>query len=117
VVIPCVVKMSDAATQAFCNAKVGDVITPGESLRLVPDIIKSGEEFYLPVFSSHEQMGEDYAKGCSTIKMDFLEVLGIVADREDLSGIVLDAFTVPLYVTKDLFELARSLPSRLASEN
>ena len=116
VVVPCVVRMSDAATHAFCNAKEGDVIAPNESLRFVPDVIKSGEEFFLPVFSNHEQMSDEYRKGTSTITMDFLEVMNIAAARKELSGIVLDVLTMPLYVTKDLFELARSLPSRLDSE-
>ena len=116
VVVPCVVRMSDDAVQAFCNAKAGDVISPDESLRFVPDIIKCGEEFYLPVFSNHEQMSEEYRKGCSTITMDFLETMAIASAREELSGIVLDVFTVPLYLTKDLFDFARSLPSRLDPE-
>ena len=116
VVVPCVVGMSDAALRMFRNAKAGDVIAPDESLRFVPDMIKSGGEFYLPVFSNHGQMGENYRSGSSTITMDFLEAMEIASARKELSGIVLDAFTVPLYITKNLFDLARSLPSRLDPE-
>lgn len=68
------------------------------------------------MFSNHEQMSKEYRKGCSTITMDFLETIEIASAREELSGIVLDVFTVPLYLTKDLFDFARSLPSHLDPE-
>ena len=113
VVIPGIVSMSDADFQAFRNAKTGDVISLNEKTGFVPDIIESGGQPCLPVFSNPEQMGKEYCENSSMVTMDFLDALEIAASREYLSGIMLDARTVPFYVPKNLFELVRSLPSRL----
>ena len=113
VVIPGIVSMNDADFQAFHDAGTGDILRLNEKVGFVPDIIEFGGKPCLPVFSDPGQMGEEYGRNSSTVTMDFPDALEIAAKREYLSGIVLDALTVPFYVPKDLFELVQSLPSRL----
>jgi len=117
IVLPCEFRMSDSAAKMFMNAKEGDTIAPNESLRFVPDTVKCGDEFYLPVFSSEDQMADEYRSQCSKMVMDFLEALNIADARSDLAGIILDPFTVHLRVSRKLYDFVRDLPSKLRDDS
>lgn len=116
VVIPGVVRMNDEFVQELHNAKGGGTFSFDKKMGFVPDIIEVAGGFYLAVFSNPEQMGEEYGNNSSTITIDFLEALDIAEARKELAGIVVDSLTVPFYVTKNLYEFARNLPSRLDPE-
>ena len=111
--IPCNVNISEADTEQFLNAQVGDTVTSAEDIRFTPDILQNGDLFYFPVFSNCDQMGADYGNRFSKIEKHFFEAMSLANARENVEGIVLDAFTQPFIVKKDLFDIIGKLPSSL----
>ena len=60
---------------------------------MIPDILQKGDEFFFPVFSSAEEMGE-YGERFSKIEKHFLEVANLARNNEkNVKGIVINAFT------------------------
>lgn len=111
--IPCKVNISEADTEQFQNAQVGDTVTSAEDIRFTPDILQNGDLFYFPVFSNCDQMGTDYGNHFSKIEKHFFEAMSLANARENVEGIVLDAFTQPFIVKKDLFDIIGKLPISL----
>lgn len=70
-------------------------------VRLVPEILRDGDTYYLPVFTTTEELGE-YGMGFSLVKKNMLEVISI-ARRENVNvdEIIMDAFTEPLVLDKE----------------
>ena len=58
-------------------------------------------------------MGTDYGNHFSKIEKHFFEAMSLANARENVEGIVLDAFTQPFIVKKDLFDIIGKLPSSL----
>ena len=74
-----------------------------EDVHLVPDLLKNGDLAYLPVFSSAEEMGE-YGDRFLRIRRPFLDVVHLAEGGEPaVAGIVLDPFTEPFLIRKELF--------------
>ncbi len=116
VVIPGNFQISDVDLKTILNAKKGDTFTSQEQMKFVPDILRSGDEFFLPVFSSADQMGE-YGKNFSIMKRHFFEAMRYALGKEKVCGIVLDAFTQPFVVRKEVFDFLGNLPTRLKYED
>lgn len=84
--------------------------------KLIPDILKNGDDLFLPVFSSCEEMDE-YGDGFSKVKMHMLEaVMLALKNKKNLRGIVVNAFTDPFVLEKELFEPFEKLKSRIVEE-
>ena len=75
--IPGNIKISDVDAKAIMAANVGDTFSPQQDMRFVPDILQNGDELFLPVFSSTEQMGE-YGNNFSTIERHFFDAMRLV---------------------------------------
>ena len=114
--IPCSVEMSDADAERFSNVSVGDVVQSLDDIKLIPDTLKNGDYLFFPVFSNCEQMGEDYGSNFSKVEKHFFEAMSMAMAREDICGIVLDAFTQPFVISKDAFEFIGNLPSEIEQE-
>ena len=94
--IPCNAVMSDADYNALkkmvgagdgTESVEGQTFVTGDELRLVPDILKNGEDFYFPVFSTAEEMG-DYGKQFSSVPSSFLDAIGLARNNEKkVSGV------------------------------
>ena len=110
--IPGNIKISDADENFLKNAKEGDTFTPEQDMRFVPDILQNGDEFFLPVFSNAEQMGE-YGTHFSKIEKHFFDAMRLALGRENVCGIVLDPFTAPYVAWKEDFDFIGELPSML----
>lgn len=121
--IPCKVIMSDADDEAFkkllteaeqgdgLESIVGKEFTCHDGVRMVPDILQNGDQFFFPVFTSAEEMGE-YGKQFSQIEKHFLEAINMARNNEkDVAGIVINAFSEPFIVPRELFEIIMDLPS------
>ena len=80
-----------------------------DQVRLKPDILTNGDASFLPVFSSKEAAGE-YGTQFSMIPMDFLDALNL-SKGDDLSGIVVNAFSEPYEVPFVLYELIENMGS------
>lgn len=114
--IPCNLEMSDADMEMFTNVSAGDVVKTTGDIKLVPDTLKNGDYLFLPVFSNCEQMGEDYGNHFSKVEKHFFEAMSMAMAREDICGIVLDAFSQPFIIAKDAFEFIGNLPSEIEKE-
>ena len=94
----------------------GSTFTTEDQVRLVPDILQSGEEYFFPVFTSEEEMGE-YGEHFSKVPNHFLNAVNLARNNEkNVKGIVINAFTGPFEVPRELFDLITEMPSALEQE-
>ncbi len=124
--IPCNAIMGDMDMEALQkmleeagddpSAMVGKTITSEESIRMVPDILQNGDNFYFPIFSSAEEMGE-YGQGFSKVEKHFLEALSLAINNEkNVAGIVLNAFSEPFVLDREIFDIVQKMKSRIEGE-
>ena len=121
--IPCNAVMGEAdiaAMQAAIEAADGDLeslvgktFSNSENIRMIPDILQNGDEFFFPIFSSSEEMGE-YGNGFSKVQKHFLEALQLAINNEkNVKGIVLNAFTEPFVLDREIFDIVQNMKSRI----
>ena len=121
--IPCNAVMSEADMARFeqamkdagddPSAMVGEEFTTNDKVRLVPDILQNGDNFFFPVFSSKEEMGE-YGEHFSKVQKHILEVIPMARNNEkNVSGIVLNAFTEPFVLDAEIFDMVENMKTRL----
>ena len=124
--IPCTAVTSEQDQEAFLkmlqeagddpSAQVGKEITMQDSVRLVPDILTNGAEFFFPIFTSEEEMG-DYGKNFSKVQKHVLEAIGLARNNEkEPVGIVLNAFSEPFILDKQLYDIVEQMKSRIVEE-
>ena len=95
------------------QALIGKTFKSEGAVRMVPDILQNGEEFFFPVFTSAEEMGE-YGDHFSKVERHFLEAVAMAQNNErDLSGIVVNAFSEPFVVNKEAFPLIEGMESNM----
>ena len=114
--IPGTMKLSEADVEMVKNLKEDETFSFSKGAEFVPDILWNGDDLFFPVFSNTEQMGE-YGKHFSQVEKHFFVAMREAMKREDVCGIVLDAFTTPFVVLKDFFEIIEKLPSMLKNDN
>lgn len=112
--IPCNAIVSEADVEAFKNSKEGDLLKTKEQIRMIPDILRNGDEFFFPVFSSAEEMGE-YGDSFSKIEKHMLEAIAMAKNSDkNLAGIVLNAFSEPFVLEAKIFDIVEGMKSRLS---
>lgn len=90
---------------------VGQNLTMHDEVRLVPDILISGDLYFFPVFTSVDEMGE-YGEHFSKIEKHFLEAVNLAKNNEkQVSGIVINAFSDPFIIDKELFDIIGKMES------
>ena len=83
----------------------GESWQPMDDIRLVPDILMNGDEYFFPAFTSCEEMGE-YGDGFSKVQKHVMGIINMAKNNEkDIEGIVINAFTKPFVVSKELFSI------------
>ena len=93
----------------------GQQFTTMDNVRLVPDILQNGDDFFFPVFTSEEEMGE-YGNAFSKVEKHFLETIILAKNNEkNVAGIVINAFSEPFVVNRELFELIEGMESSLST--
>ena len=115
--IPCNAVMSDAdyyswskvileaAKKGELNSLVGHEFTNQENIRLVPDILQNGNDFFFPVFTSEDEMGE-YGDRFSKVQKHFLEAANLARNNDkNIKGIVINAFSEPFVVPVEMFDI------------
>lgn len=121
--IPCNAVMSEAdmaeIEQAVkesgddLSSMIGKTFSTKEAVRMIPDILQNGEQFFFPVFSSVEEM-EEYGEHFSKVQKHILEVISMARNSEkNVSGIVLNAFTEPFILDAEIFDMVENIKSRL----
>ena len=126
--IPCNTIMSDADINMWekavaaaqekgdLSSLVGQEFVNQDEVRLVPDILQNENEFFFPVFTSTEEMGE-YGNGFSKIEKHFLEAATLAKNSKyDVTGIVINAFSDPFVIPKDMFDLIDGMPSSIEEQ-
>lgn len=98
------------------DALVGLEFSNQDEIKMVPDILRNGEEFFFPVFITIEDMGE-YGNNFSKVQKHFLEVITMAKNsRKNVSGIVINAFSEPWVLSREIFDLVEGMKSRLIRE-
>ena len=112
--IPCNAVVSEADIESLKNKKVRDTFQSTDNIRMIPDILQSGDEYFFPVFTSCDEMGE-YGENFSKIEKWFLETIPIAQNNEkQVKGIVINAFTDSFVVPNDLLEIVKKRGSRIS---
>ena len=102
-----------AQSEAESQSIVGNTFKTQDQCKFKPDILKYNEDLFFPVFSNPEAMGE-YGNQLSKIQHHFLDVITLAEKHEqNLSGIVINAFSEPFVLDKDLWDLVKNMKSRL----
>lgn len=95
------------------SSMVGKTFSSKENIRMIPDILQNGDEYFFPIFTSIEDMGE-YGEHFSKIQKHILEVIPLARNNEKkVSGIVLNAFSEPFVLNNELFDMVENMKSRL----
>ena len=123
--IPCNAILSEADQKAFeelvktaeknggLESLAGEQMISHDHIRLVPDILQNGEEFFFPVFTSAEEMGE-YGNHFSKVEKHFFEAMNLARNNEKhVSGIVINAFSEPCVIPTGLFDIITRMDSSL----
>ncbi len=92
---------------------IGETFTTSESVRLIPDILQNGDEFFFPIFSSAEEMGE-YGEHFSKVQKHIFEAMAIAQNNEKkVSGMVLDAFSGQFVINIEMMNLIKKMDSKV----
>jgi hypothetical protein len=110
--IPGEIQISPVDAETICRKKAGDSFSPQQDMKFIPELLKNDGEFFLPVFSNMEVMGE-YGRSYSKIQRHFFEAMRLALGKKEVCGIVLDPFTSPCVVLKGDFDFIGNLPSLL----
>lgn len=95
------------------SAMIGQNFTNNEEVRLIPDILQNGDNYFFPIFSSAEEMGE-YGEHFSKVQKHILEVIPMARNNEkNVTGIVLNAFTEPFVLDAEIFDMVENMKTRL----
>jgi ADP-ribosylglycohydrolase len=109
-----VLKMiQEAEENGGLDKLVGKTITNQDQIRMVPDILQNGEEFFFPVFSTAEDMGK-YGESFSKVQRHFLEAVNLARNNEKkVTGIVINAFTEPFVMPMELLYIIAEMDSAI----
>ncbi|MGX8686549.1 MAG: SseB family protein, partial [bacterium] len=106
----------DAEESGDLDSLTGRTITSREPVRLVPDILQNGSDFFFPVFSGEEEMGT-YGENFSKLEWSFTEAIKLAENNEkNVKGIVINAFTESFVIPREMFKIIAEMPSRLSAD-
>ena len=100
--VPMTLEMSKEDEELLKNSKKGDEVKTKEDIKMRPDILKSGEELFFPIFSQMEQIPEEYKNEFSWAKMPLINCISLCKATENVEAIVLDAFTSKFEIHSEL---------------
>ena len=105
--------IKDAEENGGLDSLVGMEFSNQDNIRMVPDILQNGDEYFFPVFTSEEEMGE-YGERFSKVACHFLEAENMARNNErNVAGIVINAFTEPFVVPRELFDMIARIESAI----
>ncbi|MDD5792118.1 MAG: SseB family protein [Erysipelotrichaceae bacterium] len=121
--VPCTAVMSDEdqkRMEELIESLNGDFeklagmeFTAQDETRLIPDILQNGDNFFFPIFSTAEAMGE-YGDNFSKVQKHILEVIPLARNNEkEPVGIVLNAFSEPFILDKEIWDMVENMKSRI----
>lgn len=96
---------------------VGLEFVAEDETRLIPDILENSGNYFFPIFSTEEAMGE-YGDNFSKIPQNILDIIPLARNNDKKPvGIVLNAFSEPFILDKEVWVIVEKLKSRLVKEN
>lgn len=96
---------------------VGLEFVAEDETRLIPDILEKSGNYFFPIFSTEEAMGE-YGDNFSKIPQNILDIIPLARNNDKKPvGIVLNAFSEPFILDKEVWDIVEKLKSRLVKEN
>lgn len=109
VCVPCDIMLSDEAKAILDKHRADESeMSPEEieifnkGMSISPNILENSDKQFFPVFSSEEEMGDH--ENVEVVRMPFLHAINMALDGGDaIQGIVLNAFTGPFVVDRELF--------------
>ena len=103
----------DAAEKDDIGSIIGQEFTAHDNIRMVPDILQNGDNFFFPVFTTDEAMGE-YGEHFSKIQSHFLEAMNLARNKEkNVCGIVINAFSESFVIPIELFDIIAEMDSSI----
>ena len=112
--------LRDSNTWVCGNAELaGDNPADGniESLggyTFTPEILQSEDGYlFFPIFSSLDEISQDYRDMYSVIEKPFVEVLDSAKQNDAIFAVVVDPFTKPFVITSEMFDFVLSLDSNI----
>ena len=91
------------------NASIVNGSDGQEGVRLKPDILRKGGDYYYPCFLTEQDIPKDYYDRFSWLQLPLTDCLFAAEGMESfpVRGIVLDAFSDPVEIDKGAFEAIR----------
>lgn len=122
--IPCNAVLSEADQKAFTelidkadgdlDSLKGIELSSQDNIRMIPDILQNGDKYFFPAFTTAEDMGE-YGQHFSKVQKHFLEVITLAKNNDkNVSGIVINAFTEPWVLDREIFDMVEKMKTRLS---
>ena len=107
--VPMNLIMTDEDKELLKKVNTGDTFHLNNDVRMRPDYLQDPEteKLYFPIFSSVEEAGEDYSKHFSWINLDIDTCIDFVEHNENCSGILLNAFTTPIVIEDELYNILK----------
>jgi len=79
--------------------------TNHDDIRMIPDILKNGDELFFPVFTDLKEMG-GYGTQFSNIERHFMDAMVQAYNNENnVAGIVVNAFSESIIIRREIFKL------------
>ena len=95
------------------GSMIGKELDTRDTVHMVPDLLQNKGEYFFPVFTTIDDMGE-YGESFSKIQKHLLEaVLLAENNKKNVAGIVVNAFSEPFILRKEMFALVKEMESRL----
>ncbi len=113
--VPGTMQVSNIDVEKFLSSKEGDLVSTDDDMKFEPDILQNGEDKFYPVFSSIEEMGK-YGNNFSKVEMHFFDAMSYAMGKKETVGIVVNAFSMPFVVSKELFEFIGQMPTNIDEE-
>lgn len=94
---------------------VGLEFVAEDETRLIPDILENSGNHFFPIFSTEEAMGA-YGDNFSKIPQNILDIIPLARNNDKKPvGIVLNAFSEPFILDKEVWDIVAKMKSRLTT--
>ena len=86
------------------NELIGETIETKDPIRMVPDILQRGTNYFFPVFTTPEEMG-DYGTNFSKVEKHFLEAAVLALNNDyPIAAIVVNPFHESVELPREYLE-------------
>ena len=107
--VPMNLTLSEEDMDKLQNVEIGEELSLDNDLRMRPDWLQDpdSKKLYFPIFSTIEEAGKEYSENFSWINMDIDTCINFVEDNKECSGLILNAFSTPIVIEGEIFEILK----------